>query len=639
MMWTHTRSRFANCASAIALIAAAPAFAEDAPQDEEIVVLGSLTPRPIAEIGSALTVLDEGLLTERQYILASDALRAVPGVSVNRTGPQGALTQVRIRGAEANHTLVYIDGVEVNDPINGAYNFASLVTADIDRIEVIRGPQSALYGSEALGGVVAITTKAADIGSAGELEFEAGSFGTTRLFGAAGLGDEVLGARLSLQRYETDGVSASPTDPEEDGFENTTVSLKAVATPFEALRFEGVVRFADSAVQEDRQDFVTGAVLDADNHTDTEDLYAKADVIADLWDDHATARAFIAFTDATSQSLSAGSLGNATDATRLDYGAQISTVFSTGQAEHQLTGAFEREELDFVNTNPFITAGENAQTDEQTSLIAEYSVSIADQLFVSAAARRDFNDVFEDAETFRLAGAYKRAETGTRLHASWGRGITDPSFNDRFGFDPDTFVGNPDLTPETSTGWDIGVEQALLGGDVVLDLTYFDADLEDEIATEFSFVDGQFLSTVVNQAGTSERSGVEATLTADLGRGFTLDAQYTNLDASEADGSTEIRRPEHSGSVSVNWTDADGRLNLNLGADYNGEMDDILFIFPPERRTLDAYTLVRLAGSYQINRAVELFARAENALDEEYEDVLGFATPGAAGYLGVRLSR
>jgi vitamin B12 transporter len=196
-------------------------------------------------------------------------------------------------------------------------------------------------------------------------------------------------------------------------------------------------------------------------------------------------------------------------------------------------------------------------------------------------------------------------------------------------------VGNPELEPERSASWDAGVEQSLLNGRALVDVTWFHATLEDEIATVFL---PTFESTTVNQAGESERRGWEVTVQARLTPQWALRGTYTWLDATEPDGSREVRRPEHSGSINVNYSFLAGRGNLNLGALINGDQQDLEFVSatPATRVTLGGYTLVNLAVSYRLSERVELFARGDNLLDERYTQAFGYRSPGAAGYLGVR---
>lgn len=222
--------------------------------------------------------------------------------------------------------------------------------------------------------------------------------------------------------------------------------------------------------------------------------------------------------------------------------------------------------------------------------------------------------------------------------------MKNPTFFDRFGFFADQFVGNSDLKPESSIGWDIGVEQALLDDRLSLGATYFDAELDDEIDGFFFDptlgASGAFTAT--NLDGTSKRMGVELTARVRPFEGLDVTGAYTYTDATEPGASgrvREVRRPEHVASLVTNWRFLDSRANLNFRVDYNGEQKDSDFrTFPTQRVTLDDFVLVNVSGSYDINPYVRLFARIENLLDQDYEEVFGFQTPGFAAFGGVRVS-
>ncbi len=603
--------------------------------DEVMIVTGSFTPRPARELGSAISLIDEEFLDATQNIIISDILRTVPGLAVSRTGPQGALTQVRIRGAEANQTLTFIDGIEAANPIFGEFNFANLVSADIERIEVIRGPQSALYGPEAIGGVISVITKAPEPGFLVEAEGEGGSFDTYRGFLAVAGGTEEIGARASVQFFDTNGVSTSPTGTEDDGFESLTANLKLIANPFERMRVEGVFRFVDSDAEGDTQEFAFGTVFDSPLSTEAQDLLAKIDVTGKLWGDWLEARAYVAYTDGENVNFNDGVQTSFAEGERLDYGVRLTGRYDHGDFEHILTLAGEREEEDFENDIQSVS-------DNQNSFVAEYNFGYDDRLFLSGAVRRDFNELFADATTYRVSGAFLIPRFGTRFHGSWGQGVTDPTFFELFGFDPGTFVGNPDLVPEESTGWDIGIEQSFFKDRLVIDATYFNANLENEISTSFAVADdGSFISTPINGVGESERQGVEVTVTAQILRGLTFNGQYTYLDADDAAGVTEVRRAENIASANLVYVTPNGRGTVNLGVDYNGEQEDLFFGFADPNftpvQTLDAFTLVRLAVAYRITDHIEIFGRGENIFDVDAVEVIGFNPVGAGGFGGVRV--
>jgi vitamin B12 transporter len=247
--------------------------------------------------------------------------------------------------------------------------------------------------------------------------------------------------------------------------------------------------------------------------------------------------------------------------------------------------------------------------------------------------RHDDNERFDDADTYRAQASYA-FDSGTRLHAAAGSGIKAPGIFELFGFDPGSFEGNPNLKPERSEGWEAGYEQTLFAGAARFDLTYFEATLQDEIFTDF--VGPSFIAVPGNRDTESEQSGVEVSAEAQLGQNWTIHAAYAYLDAEE-NGVEEVRRPQQIASLNLSWRAPSDRFGAFLTARYNGEMLDSNFTLSgPPRVTLDAYTLLNLGGDVRLSENISLYARVENALDEEYEDVYTFRSPGRAGFVGVR---
>jgi len=609
---------------------------------EEVVSVASYTPRPIREVGSAVTVFGAEDLAVRQTQVASDLLREVPGFAVNRTGPVGALTQVRVRGAEGNHTLVLIDGIEANDPAFGfEFDLGNLLSWDLERIEVLRGPQSAFYGSEAIGGVISLHTRTPEPGFSAGAQLQGGSFGTSEVGGVVGGGSERLRGLLSVNRFDTDGVSASAVQEEDDGYRNQTVHGRLDWQVSEAVGARLVLRRVDNDVDSDRLDFdfpataTQGLVVDADLHSESRQRYALLELKARLLDERWQHRLAYAVTDTEADNFDGGAFtgGNEGERRKLEYHNTL--AFEGNRLDQWLSLGLQHEELEFANRLVGLPAANQRQDDEQRSVIAEYAVVFDEVTSLSASVRYDDNDRFDDASTVRLTSSHLFRASGTRLHGSYGQGITNPGFFELFGFIPDSFIGNPELEPERSDAWDLGVAQAFFDGALLVDLTWFDADLDDEIITVFT---PAFESTTVNQAGRSERQGLEAVLEAQLGTDWSLRTSYSWLDADDPDGEPELRRPEHTASLNINRQFLGGRGNLNLGLLYNGEQEDSEFVnaTPQTRAVLDDYLLVNLAGRFALTESLDLFARAENLFDEDYTEVFGYRSPGRGFHIGVR---
>lgn len=611
------------------------------PRVPEVVVSASRVPLPSSAVGSAVTVITGEELENKQSRFVADVLREVPGVAVSRTGGFGGVTQVRIRGAEANHTLVLIDGMEVGNPFNGSeFDFSQLLTNDIERIEVLRGSQSALYGSEAIGGVISITTKGASEGFGASLAAEGGSFLTRNVRGSASAGFEDFDLRVGLEVFETDGFDIAPSGNEDDSTQVVSANFRSAYRPTDNLEFRVNGRLVDRELETDGQDFVaTGEAIDADTDNEVRDISLRSEAQLDLFGgawQHILGGAYSS-TDIDNFDTGTRISGSEGSKQKLDY--QSNVTFETPElldTAHGFTFFAEVENESFNNIQPFVPNAERVEETTNYAVVGEYRLEAFERLFLSGSLRYDAFEEFEDATTFRVTSSFDVPETGSRLHASYGTGIKAPTFFELFGFDPGTFIGNPNLEPERSEGWDVGIEQQFFDGRVVADVTYFQADLFDEISSSF---DGSF-TTPINLSGESKRNGVETSLRVVPFDGLTLTGSYTYLRTSEPGGLSEIRRPRHTASFNANWSFLDERANLNLGVDYAGETDDLEFASATTRNRirLDDYALVSLAGRYEPIEGIEIFGRIENALNQNYEEVFGFETPGRAVFLGARVS-
>ena len=612
----------------------------------ETVVSASRIPVLSEAVGSAVTVITGEALERRQVRLVSDVLRDVPGLAVSRSGGAGAFTQVRIRGAEANQTLVVIDGVEMNNPAGGSeFDFANLLTSDIERIEILRGPQSALYGSDAIGGVVNIITKKAagrgiEVGASGEY----GSFGTSQVSGSARLGfADVVSAALSVSRYDTDGISAADEkngNDENDGHENRTVNAKLNVKPADFLELELTGRSVDSEIEFDN--FVGGlGAVDADRRTESRQTYGKAEARLFLFDGVWEHLGRVTYTREFDETFGNELETSESAGRKIKYTYQSNLFFETPlfgdffetsgavEAAHTVTVAVERESDRVISTSAFTNVDREVET---TSYVGEYRLDLFERLFLSGSLRHDDNDkLFDDTTTYRATAAYLHEETGTRLHASYGTGVKNPTIFELFGFAAN-FVGNPNLEPEKSRGWDICVEQSFFGGDVLVDVTYFENRIENLILGAGN--------TAINFDGTTEIEGLEVSAQAEILPGLDLRGSYGFTRSEDPQGNDLVRRAKHIASANLNYGfEIFGRPgNVNLGVDYNGPQRDFAFdaLFNRSIVTLEGFTLLGAAADIEVLPGVSLFARGENLLDQDYQEVLSFGTPGIAVFAGVK---
>ncbi|MEM9277931.1 MAG: TonB-dependent receptor, partial [Pseudomonadota bacterium] len=619
----------------------------DATQLDRLIISAGRTPVEADKTGTSNTVIDAEQIERSQSRYVADVLRQVPGVDVSRTGSFGGFTQVRIRGGEGNNVLVLIDGVEVSETSGGEFDFGSLQTSDIERIEVLRGPQSAFYGSDALSGVISIITKGGRRNSK-----EAGftvEYGTdeTRLFsGYARGGTETFDGSISISQRITDGFNISSLGNEEDGDDNLTVNGKFSLDVAEGLILDGTARYVNRDSDVDDQPFVfmpalglfVPVVQDTNAFAETEEVFGALGLTYDSLDEAWTFKARVSGADITRNSFNGAfnSFFN-TEGDRYKALGQITHRFDDVNGNrHSITGGYEweRETFAVLPPQPASPGSLVTRIRETESLVAEYRGEFDEQFFLNTAVRHDFNDQFEDATTYSVSSAWKVPGSNTRIHASAGTGVVAPTFFEQFGFIPGTFIGNPNLVPEESFGWDVGIEQKFFDGDAVIDVTYFQQDLRNEIASRNN--------TVFNLAGTSEREGIEVAIKAYLGEGFSVSGNYTYLDSTDPAGVQEVRRAPHSGSARVDYVSPELGHTFFVEAVFNGTMTDIFsttpdFItFTPQIVELDSFTVVNVGGSYKLNENFEVYARVENLFDEEYEEVFDYNTQGVEAFFGVR---
>lgn len=647
------------------LLSVSPAVAEEATKLDELVVSGGLTPVEKKNYGRASTVLTEKDIqnTSTKYLV--DVLRRVPGVSVSRSGSFGGLTQVRMRGHEGNHTLVLIDGIEVAAPNQGEYDFGGLLASDIERIEVLRGPQSSLYGSQAIGGVISITTKSAKKpGLHGDIGVEAGTDETKEIkFGVRYKGEK---GSLSLSgvRRDTGGFDISDTPGgQDDGDLNRTINLKGRYFINDNITVGGTIRRTNRKSDTDVFNFAApttdGLVTDGPSNTEVQETFGLLFTEIELFDGRLQNRVDFSFADINRQGRNGfGNKSGDNTGTREKIAYKGSFVLDANtvkEANHILTFAAEKERLTYQENDPNIVFNPGQlvkRKREQEALILEYQGNFDFGLSLQASVRQDFNDKFEDFTTYALGASYLLPNTSTRFHASYGTGVQNPTLIEQFGFFSN-FVGNPDLEPEQSKGWDIGVEQKFFDGRALIDVTYFKDELTDEIGTGPSGI--PFINTPVNRDGKSDRQGIEVATRFNITDRLTTSLNYTWLDASEpvpdvAAGSRdaiEVRRPEHEISFSLDYLLPNDRTRLHVNATHVSGLYDLNFKTAGfisgnpddnfDRVKLDDYLVVNLGLSHEVNDKLEFYGRVSNLFDEDYEELEGYATQGRTAYVGVRM--
>ncbi len=634
----------------------APAAPSDASEPAASAGLASEGGIPIENVGTSVTVVTAADLKNAQVRNAADALRSLPGVSVGRTGGFAGLTQLRIRGAEANHTLVLIDGIEANSGADGEFDFSDLSAEDIERIEILRGAQSGIYGSNAIGGVVNIITK----GGRGPLtvqgSVEGGSYKTRDLSARVSGGNDKGYVSLGIHRRESDGFNIAPNrDPANPAFRDddfsqlTSFSLKAGGQITRDASVDIVLRNVSKSGGRDGFGGTIGSLATAveDPSRFSSNLWLAGATIR--WDmlDGALSHALRANHNSTRRIDDDRSqfpfLSDNTSETN-KFGYLATYRFATPlllAAKHSVSGLIEKEFETFQPRSDF-TTGEDFQR-SRIGKVAEYRGEFYVRLFVTGSVRHDDNDSFQDFTTWRSTAALKLPELSMRPHASVGTGVKYPTFYEQYGFIPGFFIPNPNLKPETSFGWDAGVEFTVVRDRATIDVTYFNTNLENKI------VSLGFPTSLTNTPGEATRQGIEIAGKYKVLSNLSFGLSYTYLDARESNGQQEVRRAPHGGKVDVNYGFDGGRGNFNIAAAYNGRAEDAAFrlgvdpnfgftTFNPERVKLDDYLLITAAASYKIQPGVEVFGRVENLTNQKYQEVFGYNTPGATAYAGVRLT-
>ncbi len=606
----------------------------------EVVVTATRTNTLGIEIASSYTVITSEQLKQFQKTSVLDVLKTVEGLSIVQQGGPGKLASVFMRGANSNHTLVLINGIDVTDPSSpgNAFDFANLQTNNIDRIEIVRGPQSTLYGSEAMAGVINIITKTGEGSPSISLNGEGGSnnyYNGSVL--TAGKYD-FLSYTILFSQLKSEGVSSISSkygNTETDGFKNTFVSANFGINMLNNLSMEMNYRYNNADTDLDQAE-KTGDdpnyVFDSEEHLFQTNIHTS--FFRDNWKQKvyaAVVRKISHAIDDIDEARPASSSRSFTNASRIKLGWQNSLSFFknniiTFGVEHKIETAESsyRSESEWGPYESIFPSKSVAIT----GLYVQDQVTLFKNFFAAAGIRLDDHERFGSKLTYRVAPAYYISSTATKLKLTYGTGFKSPSIY--YLYDP--FLGNPDLKPEESFGWDAGFEQYLFNSRISFGLTYFKINFESMLG-----FDENFRAININKALTS---GVEFFIGYNNFSDLRVTMNYTyNNAVDRSPGVTKefenlIRRPNHKASLLVNYSPVD-KLNFNFTLNYTGEREDNDFAsFPFKRITLSDYLLADLAVSYSIIKNLSLKMRVENLFDKYYEDVLYYGSLGRAFYAG-----
>ncbi len=663
----HLSSRALNLSvslsvSLLALAAATPALAQsadtigsDASQIElpDVVVSATGIPTPLREVASSVTVITAEDLANTQQRSVADALESVPGLNVVQTGGPGGLTSIFMRGTNSNHVKMLLDGVDIGDPStpNGAFDLGTLYTNDFARMEVLRGPQSGLYGSDAIGGVISMTTQRGEGPAKASGYVEAGSLGTFNQVASLSGGYNNIGYAFNVGHFASTSIPVTPANialPGEpinnNANDNWTYSARLDADVSDSFSVNVVARYIESqlAYTSDLYNYSTGTGYPAPMQDTSYGRFfiGKAEGLWKTFDDRLVSTFGVSATDYSRTNASPYPDNASTyDGDRQTYYWRSNYTFLPGQ---NLLAGIERYNESMTSESAWSAMDANTG---DTAGYLELQSAFAERFFVAANVRYDSNDDFGDHTTWRIAPALLFPETGTKLKMTYGTAFKAPTLYQLYA--PD--YGNPDLSPEESTGWDAGFEQMLWSDRVGFGATYFHNDITNLIVTTY---DAATYSYNYANLSSATSQGVEAYLALKITDRLSVRTDYTYTSTigyfpsggsfgvscapRDATSCYPLRRPSNKVSVGVNWQPIDP-LTVSATLVYLSDWWDV------DRTTFavvrqPGYTIVNLAANYTVNQNVAVFGRIDNLFNESYENPNGWLAPGFGAFAGLRLT-
>ena len=602
-----------------------------------VVVSASHLAVPKDKLGNSVTIIDSEEIAQRKESSIIELLRGVPGVDVVQSGGPGGNAAVFLRGANSEHTLVLIDGIEANSPISPtrAFNFSGLTTDNVERIEIVRGPQSMVYGSDAMGGVINIITKKGDGPPVATALLEAGSHQSfTEQAGVSG-SENSFNYSLQASHLFSGGVSAASRkygNKEDDSFEQSGVSARVGGDLSDRLK--GDVIFRMNRAESDLDQFGGAGGDDPNRVFDNREMFARAQAVADISKDYFSPAMGISYTKQ-----------RYTDLDSVDEFHPVDTLDS--QYRGSLVKFDVKNPIHFNDTLQFLVGAETEQEQGDSFLISNSAFGPFESDFagrslrtngfyseaeinlnpatVTGGIRVDDHDKFGSEVTWKVAPSVDLDPV--RVFGSYATGFKAPSLYQLY-----SEFGRLDLDPETSKGFDAGVETALFDTGVTARATYYHNSFDDLI----TFDPGTFLFENIAHAKTH---GGEFSLEGNPSSSTLVRVTYTLLKTEdESTGDALLRRAKNKVGVHGTWKVND-KVNCGVDVEYVGPRDDNDFsTFPATRTSLHGYTLVGGNVSYTLSRTVELFARIENALDQNYEEVFGYGTLGVTAFGGIKVT-
>ncbi|WP_198683150.1 TonB-dependent receptor plug domain-containing protein [Peristeroidobacter agariperforans] len=642
---SRASSRFLTLSVALLLHPALPALAADMEDGvEDVIVTANRIAQETSRVGDSVTVITAKEQRRSQKTAVSDLIAMTPGVAVARNGGLGGTTTLRIRGAESHQTMVLIDGVKLNDPssASGEFSFADLLTTDFAQVEVLRGPQSTLWGSQAIGGVVNIVTPVPEGPLSASVSAEGGTHETAMVRAHAQAGGDRFAWRVSGNYLTSDGISAYSRDlggREADGYRNVGFNARGILHITDNVSAE--IRSTWSDGRSEFDSFVGFGLADTPDYGTTEELTTYVGVNFDALDGRFENRVGFAYTDTDRKDTDPSSPVPTTfDADgRNERWEYQGTLRITDRVSTIVGLESERSELSTASPqtwdpNPVPLTGE-VQID---SAYAQVNVTPIDALSLTAGVRYDDHETFGGHTTTRASAAWS-VTPATILRASYGEGFKAPTLYQLY-----SQFGNLNLDAEEAESWDAGIEQHLFDKRLVVSATYFDRDTTNMI--DFVSCWGETTPSCLARPNgyydnfqQTTAQGVELSAVAHVTEQLSLTVNYTNMDAENTArgtpnfGHSLPRRPDEITNAQVNYEWPAG-LTTTVAVQHSSRSFDTI----SNTVVLDGYTLFDFRASYAVSDSLEVYGRIENAFDEEYETVKNYGTLGRTFYAGLRQS-
>lgn len=618
------------CSTSLSLLAVS-AHADDAtPVVPKIIVTANRSPVPLSQVASSVTVIERETIERQNKPSITELLREVPGVTVASNGTNGQTTRLFMRGTNSNHVLVMIDGMAVNDPSDpgNAFDFANLTTDNVERIEILRGPQSTLYGSQALGGVINIITRKGAGKPRANAFAEYGSYNTGRV--GAGSSGEIgnTSYSFSLGQYHTSGISALAKNQggrERDASDITNMSVNLSSKLSDYFTAKGAMRYNRTNTEFDTPGSSIRPADDPDPINDSRQFNGRAAGELTLFDGKWKQELGVSVLDLNRSQITEY------------YDASFNTFF--GRQNYQ----GRRDTIDWIHrlkpadghlvTTGFEAWNESFKSDtiatvdvNNKAAFADYQFNLGDDFFMNTGARIDDHQTFGRQFTWKVAPGYRIAATNTRLKTSYGTGFKAPSLSQLY----DTSYGNANLRPERSRGWDMGFEQALSGDLLTFGSTYFRNDIEQLISNDTS---PPYRTINIGKARTQ---GVENVVTLRPSVDWKVSASHVyTLSQDRSKDQELLRRPKHVANLNTEYQyNQEGNVGVN--ARYSSNRRDVDINSPYGRLDVKSFAVLDMYTNYQLNLNLTLYGRLENILDKDYQEVFGYGMLGRTAYIGAK---